>query len=222
MRYYTIITSSTPKIIGRKFPQLTPKSGVRYDNPLSIQKLSDDYPMTQTNSVYEIEKSAKITDIMSFDYGSGYFLINQKTKEVFSQFNIQDTYFIPMEVIEPSHSTWYVVYFPYSEKSTDLINYDETNFFITDSAQEENHGEFKIGNAAIDKRQVWREYAKKTEKNQLIGIKELVIKKKYQHVDVLYLSPFYWFVIFSENIKIAFEKEGITGLDFKEKAIRFA
>lgn len=220
MRYYIMNKVTDPKVIGRKYPQITPVSGARYDNPLSIIKLNDDYPMTQTNSVYSIEKTAKLTDALSMGFAK-YFAVNERTKELFSEFNIRDTAFIPIEIMEPSNSNWYVIYFPYTEKSVDLINYDETVFYITDGLGEENHGEFIIGNKALDKRQEWRNKYKTIGDDQEIWIKKLVLKKEFENIDLFYLSPFYGKVIVSENIKNEFEAKGITGLSFNEKSLIF-
>lgn len=220
MKYFKIGTITDTKIVGRKYPQLTPVSGIRDDNPLSIQKLSDDYALSQTNSIYEIEKSAKLTDIMSMGLVK-YFAINEKTKDILTKFKIRDTTFIPMDIKEPSNSKWFVAYFPYTEHSVELINYDETIFYITDGLGEENHGEFKIGKDEVDKRFVWRKHYKFVGEGKVIRIKELVIKKDFQNIDLLYLSPFYMGVIVSENIKNEFETKCITGLEFQERNLRF-
>jgi hypothetical protein len=65
-----------------------------------------------------------------------YFAVTERKKDCFAKFNIGDTTFIPMEIREPSNSNWYVMYFPFSEKSVELINYDETIFYVTDGLRE--------------------------------------------------------------------------------------
>ena len=221
IKYYRLRVSTDSKVIGRKYPQLKPLTGDEIEMSRNIQYLDDNFLIQETDSIYALEKSSKRTDVLSCGLYP-YFVLSEKAKRIFESFKIRDTRFISMKVIEPTRSNWYVIYFPHTLESMNLINFDETLFYITDGLGEENHGEFVLGEHCVDKLLEWRRIYKTTGEGQEIRIKNLVLKSECSGIDLFYLSPFYQSdVIISENVKIALEASEILGLSYKQIELSF-
>ncbi|MEZ4799618.1 MAG: hypothetical protein R2809_07575 [Flavobacteriales bacterium] len=218
MKYYKIDFSSEVKVIGRKYPQLTPVSGTHLEDPMSILQLSDNYPMQSTHSVFTLNKSAKLTDVLSGV--SPYFVVNERVKEAILKFTPKYVFFIPIKIIEPTNNKWYVLYDPYSDELTEMINFDETIFCIV-SKKLEIIEEFKLNSSSKDKRQLLRDKFAEYETPPIIRVKKLVIKNKYATLDFFSISPFIMDPIISENIKSELDDKKITGFEYMEMSISF-
>lgn len=219
MKYYKIRNSSDGKVIGRKYPQLTPLSGFHHEDPMSIVQLSDEYPMQSTNSLLILNKSAKLTDVLSGIFG--YFTINERVKGVLLKFKPHYVSFIPIKIIEPTNNKWFVMYTPYSDELTEMINFEETIFCIL-SKKLEIVEEFQLNPFSQNKRQLLRDKFAEYETPPIIKINKLVIKNKYKNLDFFSISPFINDPIISENIKKELDDQKITGFEYMEMSITFA
>lgn len=213
MKFYWITNINESPITGKNYYQIEHISA-DYGASNTIGNLTDSNALVRLTTEFQLAKGSKLTDVLC--YGPDYFIFNAKTKAVFEQYAIRDTYFIPVKVIEPSNDKWFVMYTPFSKESVELIDYHHTLFHVTDPFNEQTFSTFHIDPTIEDKIKVWREHARQTDFEQYVQFKELYLKDRYLNsVDLFYLSPYHLPKnLVSERLKEALEAASITGFKF--------
>lgn len=218
MKYYTIGYQVATKETGSAYPQLEIYAGGNYKEPASILNLSLRNNLEQTNTVFELNKKAKLTDFIS--WGSlVYPVINQRFKSILQEYDLCDTQFIPVTIKDLEAENWWVLNPRYSNEALDLIDYDKTILGELDPDTRKVIREFKFPADALDWMDQWREELKKfsQEYHELV-IREIHFNESGKNYDLIHIAPLLnqSGTIISERLKNRLETENLTGLWISE------
>lgn len=136
MQYYILKNSNEKKDIGSQYPQIQEMGGTMHkDAPDSIHKVpSGRFPDFITNLNYLIlHPKAKLTDVLSVAHISNGFIVNQKIKNIFDNFNLIEHKYFPAIIYH--NGTLHNDYFWFCPIGNliDLIDFNRTEFYIVDS-----------------------------------------------------------------------------------------
>lgn len=218
MKFFTIDCQVESKETGRAYPQLEIHEGGYYKDPESLVNLSDSNNLTQTNTVFELHKRAKITDLIS--WGSlQYPVISQRLKTILLEYNLFDTQFIPVKIKDLENESWWVLNPRYSNEALSLIDYSKTIFGELDPDTRKVIRVFKFPLDAMD----WKEQRSKEQKKFDQEYHELVFNEIHftesgNMYDLIHISPLLNIsgTVISERLKERLESEKITGLSITE------
>ncbi len=140
--YYIASNSTDEKIIGKKYPQckgLPSGMGLTFDwfdRPNSMTNLNnDEFPNFEPELFFELEEKAILTDIISpSNVSAKGFLVNQKVKDILSEFNLMEHKYYPATLIVKGDKLKYywLHFYDNEEKYLNGIDYKLSNFFISD------------------------------------------------------------------------------------------
>lgn len=134
MQYYILKNSNEKKVIGSQYPQIQEAGGaIRRNASDSIYRVpSGSFPDFTPNLNYLIlHPKAKLTDVLSAAHISNGFIVNQKVKDIFDEFNLIDHEYYPALI---SHNgTLYNNYFWFCPIGDliNLIDFNKTEFYKT-------------------------------------------------------------------------------------------
>jgi hypothetical protein len=213
MSFYSIKTTTEKKIIGLDYPQIQTMGGaVNRDAPNSLYNV---YPnelpdFTPNLNYFVLSKDAKLTDVLSSAMISYGFIINDKVKNILGQFKLPPCKFYPARVEYKGmyYNNYYWFFFVCD--ILDFIDYDKTEFFITDL----------VHNKIEDCKNI-------ISSNSLRNLKEVLVGQGYINSNIIYLKqdtafPYDLFEITFGNYRIyiscdlknALQENNIKGLDF--------
>jgi hypothetical protein len=208
MKYFRM-TYSTGKEIGRDFPQLHCLTKF-HANQLSAWEFPAFIPKLE----FELNKTAKLTDVLSNAAISGYgLLINDKTKEIFSKFNLMTHKFYDAKIIIPK--TGEVLAFNYFHPCypnlSRLLDYEQSVFY-------ETKWNSRVDNIRINSYDHYTEL-KSQDKKAMFGVKldEIYVNKMFDiSLDLFVFLPFANTTYVTKKLKDELEKNNIKGLIFED------
>jgi hypothetical protein len=189
--YYSLEVQRGTKETGNSYPQLTPYIGGHYKDKLSSTNLSNDYPLENTSTKFELDNGAKLTDLLSCGH-LNYFVLNQKTKLILEEFNLFNCTFIETSIKGQEISKHFILYPKFSKANIELIDFEKTIFAIVDPDTKKIIREFQIDSNCKDKIKEWQIVYQNLEVDYYeIEIKELYLSEVANEFDLIYLSPFF-------------------------------
>ncbi len=216
MKYFSITYSTNEKEVGKIWPQCI---GIAdgytkewLEQPNSMTKLNnDEFPNLQPDLVFDLDKKAKLSDVISPSMISATgLLINDKVKSILENFNLIEHVYYPAIVRNKGIS--YDYYWLHLVKS-DLygVDFKQSEFEIT------NLINMPEANVKINS---WEHYLErlKTLSFKNIRAKKLVIESEAQK-DLIYFPYIYSYMFVSEDLALELASQKITGLEITEQPI---
>ena len=203
------MTYSTGKEIGRNYPQLHCLTQF-YAHQLS----SWEFPAFIPKLEFELNKTAKLTDVLSNAAISGFgFIVNDKVKDVLSKFNLMTHRFYDVKVIMPKTGEVLSYYYlhPCNPDLTRLIDYKKSVFYETKWTFREN----------IIKIKSYDHYKelKAQDKKAMFGVDldEIYVNGNFdKSLDLFAFLPFANSTYVTNRLKDELEKNNIKGLTFED------
>lgn len=224
MNYLILSNSADKKEIGTKYPQcmgMPSDLGFTFEwfkQPNSMTKLrNDEFPNFAPDLVFELEKKAKLTDFISpSNISANGFLINQKVKDLLSQFNLMEHRYYPATLIVKGNKlNYYWLHFiNCEEKYLGNIDYKNSTFEVTNLIYT------KLQDIEIKSRDDFRE------KQMNLPMKHIRVSKlrlteelAAENLDLFYIAYIHSYYWCSGKLCKAFQDNGITGIELKNQNI---
>ena len=207
MKYYSV-SNSAEKEIGRTYPQLHCTTQI-HAHALS----SWEFPNFTPRLIFDLEKSAKLTDVLSTgSISADGFLVNSKVRDILGDFNLMKHQYYMASVSLPKTGEtlpYYWLHFSQPEL-TKQINYENSTFYETEWTFRENL--IKIN--SYEHYQELKSYDKKAKFG--VNIDEIAVTEKFdKDLDVFIFLPFSKLYI-SARLKNALEENKVIGLVYEE------
>jgi hypothetical protein len=219
MKYFFLKESVRTIETGNEYPQIQKMSTMHdFDDDNGVYVFSRiTFPQNNPNLKFLLlEEQAKLTDLLSsvMLILTG-LLINNKVKDLLSNFNIPNHKFYPAFVKDIKDNVYAYYWIQTSdERDVDfLLNYSESEFYIRKDTIGIEKEPVKI-NSIED----LKYYQSKLEIHQGIRTSKAVLNKSFLslNLDLFKVGRFSTYWIVTERLKNAFEKEKITGVSFTE------
>lgn len=226
MKYYTLNYAVDTDETGDAYPQISDDSPACLEGRKGSMRNLDAYRLTSfvpDLDYYELNKDAKLTDLMSGGVPAGVsggvvkgFVVNEKLKNIFQMYNLDSYYFYPAVVKEKKvfHRNYYLMHVV-SDQS-DYIDFNKSEFykqkFVT------NLGDVKVmSKSDYDEKtkEFWKE-------SMVISIEptKLVLSNEFDKKLDLFVAGLANFdVIISERLREHLLNEKITGIEIKESVV---
>ena len=209
--YYILSNSINKKMIGNSFPQIQQMyNGYSYTKENSVHNLKCySFPVTPPNlHSFELHKMAKLTDVLSAAVINFGFIISDKAKNVIETFSLpSQSAFYRSSIYVKNEITHNYNFFYFIEDLSEYIDYDRTEFYLTDL--DEKFDFFKVKSAS----------ELKTRRNQISTIKKIRTDKYFIKpsftipYDIFYISYADTRTYISHRLKTALEEANITGIE---------
>ncbi len=214
MKFFTIDCQVETNETGKVYPQLEICSKGYYKDINAIVNLSDRNNLQHTNSVFELRKHAKLTDLIS--WGSlKYPVISERLKNLLSEYTLFDTQFIPVKIKDHETENWWVLNPRYSNEALGLIDYNKTIFGELDPDYRKVVREFQFPADSRDWSGQWLLEQKSfdQEYHELV-FSEIHFTQTGNNYDLIHISPLLGIsgTVISERLKERLENEKITGI----------
>ena len=217
MKYFLLANSSDEKIIGKKYPQckgLPSKLGLTYEwfeQPNSMTKLSNSkFPYLEPELIFELEEKAILTDVVrpSNIMAKG-FLVNEKVKELFGQFNlIEHRYYLATVFAKGVEHQYYWLHFKDNEEYLHYADFSKSTFYLGNLAR------WKEENIEINSVKEFLQI-----KNN-IGFKTINFDRLFLHSsfskepkDLFFINSLHKDYIVTENMQKGLQALEITGIE---------
>lgn len=205
-----IIENSKEDDIGKEYPQTEfMRPGYDLHKPNSVWNIPNaKFPDFEPDLDYFIlHKKAKLTDVISTGFISAAgFLINDKVKAIFEQFNLPDHKYYPAKVMHKN--ALYVNYFwlHFGEDNSNLIDFNNSQFELLELGFPEEAQPLSINNVQ-ELEKIWKS-------NNIKTIKPLKIILLKTNLDFFYFKYFWREFRINTNIYNSLISEKISGLEF--------
>ncbi|MBJ7427493.1 MAG: hypothetical protein JHD28_00815 [Bacteroidia bacterium] len=208
MQYFRM-TFSTGKEIGRDFPQLHCLTQF-YAHQLSAWE----FPAFTPKLEFELNKTAKLTDVLSNAAISGFgLLMNDKTKEIFSKFNLMIHKFYEAKIIIPKTEEIlsFNYFHPCDPDLSRLLDFDKSVFYETKWTS-------RVDIIRINSYDHYTKL-KSQDKKAMFGVKldEIYVNNVFDKtLDLFVFLPFANSTYVTKRLKDELEKNNIKGLTFED------
>ncbi|MRX48473.1 hypothetical protein [Pedobacter puniceum] len=208
MEYFRM-TYSTGKEIGRDFPQLHCLTQI-YAHQLSAWEFPSFVPKLE----FELNKTAKLTDVLSNAAISGFgLLMNDKMKETLSKFNLMKHKFYDAKIIIPKtgEEIPFNYFHPCDPDLSRLLDYDKSVFYETKWTS-------RVDIIRINSYDHYKEL-KSQDKKAMFGVKldEIYVNNLFDKtLDLFVFLPFANSTYVTKRLKDELEKNNIKGLTFED------
>jgi len=209
MKYYKV-SNSTGKETGRTYPQLHCLT-----QPYAHSMTAWEFPGFTPKLTFELEKAAKLTDVLSntaVSSGNG-FLVNSKVKDILSNFNLMThKYYDANIVVTKSGATlnYYWLHLCQPELSKQL-DYKKSVFYETEWT-------FRKDIIKISSYKHYEELKSK-DKEAIFGadLDEIFVTEKFdKDLDLFTFIPFSGQKFISAKLMDTLENNKVTGLSYEE------
>lgn len=213
MKYYILKNSNEKKDVGSQYPQIQEIGGTMHkDAPDSIYKVpSGRFPDFIPNLNYlNLHPKAKLTDVLSAAHISNGFILSQKVKNIFDEFNLIEHRYYP--AIINHNGTLYKDFFWFCPIGdlVDYIDFNRTEFYITDSFNEK----FQIN--IENKEDLKQTYNDISSLNKIRTYKYYFISNHSPNKDLFFINFADSRLIISESLENKLQQEKITGINVQE------
>ena len=216
MKYYILSNATDEKEIGKIYPQCkgVPKgySFDCYNEANSMTKLSNnEFPKEKPALIFELEKKAKLTDVISpSNISARGFLINKKVKNLLCDLKIIEYKIYPATLFANKQVLDYYWFHPIKN---DFVGIDFKNSeFI-----ETNLMMYKIKNVQVNCIEDYNTCSQnKQKKFNLIITEKLVLKEEYKKLDIFFFPLIHQDLIVSDKTIDSIQNNSITGFKYKE------
>lgn len=212
---YSVATKET----GSQFPQVTIKGKYDYDKPDSVHKLRfNQMPdfIPDFGSLTFL-RGAKPTDIVSVGvFAAQGFLISEKGKKVFEQFNLGEHKFFPVKIAKKEESYDYYWLHLCSDE-TDSIDYPNSIFYLQHGILGTKREIIKIESKKDlhEKKEILKiNFHVEKQEYKEIGPKKIVLTRQYnKDIDIIGFVRLGIELYITNRFKKAIEESGITGIE---------
>lgn len=207
MNYYILKPAVGTKETGMEYPAVESYDNYDFNAPNSVHKLNfREFPDFIPDIRFKLAKGAKLTDMLSQAAISAHgFLINEKLKKAFEQFNVVPHKYYPAK-IEDCNGNFYDYFWMHLvwKEGISMINYEESVFFKRKFSN--NLGYIKLSSDE----DFW---TKKEEMGSryMIGIE--CLKFKYTPFHQLLVIPYNTDIVVDESLKDILSN--YSGTDFQ-------
>lgn len=211
MEWY-IISNSKDDDIGSQYPQTEFMSpGYDLHKPNSVWNIPNAiFPAFEPDLDYFVlHKKAKLTDVISTGFISAAgFLINDKVKAIFEQFNLPAHKYYPAKVMHKN--ALYVNYFwlHFGEDNSELIDFQNSQFELLELGFPEEANPLSVNN--IDDLINIRK-----ENSSIKKIHPLIITMNKNNLDLFFFNYFWNKLYVNKKMHDAFSSSKVSGLQFR-------
>jgi hypothetical protein len=204
--YYSV-DNKTDKEVGNVFPQATCLTKAQ-----AHMLRADQFPASEPSLEFELEKKAKLTDVVSeAAMGTSGLLISQKLKALLEEFSLMRYKMYPVRLITKKGDETYFWLHLVDPELVRKIDYPNSVFYWTDCSFRED----------IIKLNTFNDYAVKKKANGAlwdVEVEKLRLLPAFtsKPYDLFKLSPISTDIFISQKLKQALEAHQITGLEIKE------
>jgi hypothetical protein len=205
--------------VGSEYPQVQKMSpSYNYNSENSVYALSscEGLPDFQPDlNYFVVHNKAKLTDLLSVSVANGGFLISEKLKNIFVEFNLPPHHFYPAQVQHKKKLHNYY-WFHVASDFTDVVNYEASDFFIY-----YNYAH-KMGNIAITSKDDFIIKKKKIktdnpEKTITIWAEKIVFSNLFDTtIDLFQISMFDSNTYISPGLTKAIVDSNLTGVEITQ------
>jgi hypothetical protein len=215
MKYYILSNATDEKEIGSTYPQC---KGVPdgysfdwYDKPNSMTKLTNKFfPKQNPDLVFELDEKAILTDIVSpSNISAKGFLLNEKTKNLLSDFNIIEHEFYRATIFAKGYAHKYF-WLHLVKDNFDGVDFEQSDFI------EANLMNRKIKSLNINSLENYNTCRLNKEKKFNGIIAEKLVLKKHYKLDLFFFPFIHDYLIVSQLLLNSLMKNKITGVKYKE------
>jgi hypothetical protein len=220
MKYYILSNATDEKEIGGTYPQC---KGVPdgysfdwYDKPNSMTKLTNKFfPKQNPDLVFELDEKAILTDIVSpSNISAKGFLLNEKTKNLLSDFNIIEHEFYRATIFAKGYAHKYF-WLHLVKDNFDGVNFSKSNFIEVDVFRD------KIKDVNVNSLSDYNKHWEVSRKDiNFITTQKLVLEKQFEF-DLFFFPLIHNHIIASQSLINCFIENKITGVKIKEAAITY-
>lgn len=204
--YYSI-SCSTEKEIGRTFPQLHCLSQV-HAHSLSAWE----FPHFIPKLIFELHKSAKLTDVLSdAATGGNGFIISKRLKDILASFTLMTHRYYDVKINTKNGELIYYFLHLCEPGLTKQLDYNKTEFHETNYTFRENR-------IKIESYERYKSL-KSLDKDAKFGVdmENIFVKEDFnQLLDLFTFLPFTHKIFISEKLKNTIQENKITGLKLTE------
>jgi hypothetical protein len=137
MQYYTLTYDVDSEETGHAYPQAVFKNPKKLEpNPVLLANMALDGAELPSSILpfdyLELNKGAKLTDLMSSSLRGNGFLISKKLRKIIEESNIKDYQFYDVKLFDKEKEIKGYYYFHSTSFLRDYINYKKSKFYIGD------------------------------------------------------------------------------------------
>lgn len=213
MEYFLISNSTDKKEVGHYIQTKGLPDGYTskwFDAPNSLTKLTnDDFPKQDPDLIFELEPKAKLTDIVSASNISARgLLMNEKTKNIFEQFNLPEHKFYPATLIVKSNKLQYY-WLHIINNSLDDIDYQKTEFYLY------SYSDGKLDTIEISSTEDYNNQWMNTDGVDRIKSDNIIIKynSTLKNKDLLLFGELHNNILISKSMASILNSSNISGVD---------
>ena len=215
MDIYKFSHSKNLKVIGRKYPQIiTYESGYDYTAQYSISYLNNKGGWKQKGlkpPVFILSKSAKKTDLLSATGLTLYsFIWSIKFYEFINSFRLPPHITFPLNIQFKGKYLSNYILFHLCQTSEELIDFSKSKFCVAERIDKQFDIEIKSLHDYDEKK---NNYESKSIFDPKIYAEKLEIREN-TNFDLFGIGRLFSGIYVNEDLKLAIEKEGLTGIDF--------
>jgi ribosomal protein S18 len=183
-----------------------------------LSRLFSDYnlpPKTVDIGIVTLYKSAKITDFISGDHLSGNgWILNEKVKEIFSDFNIGKHRYYPIIVEHKDKKYDNYFYLQFSNDASEFVDYKKSNFYMNKSILDLADTRENIEINSIEEIEKKTKELRKTDEWCSIRPKTIMLSEKFPSYDLIEFHDVNTISKFiSERLFSELKNKGITGYE---------
>lgn len=218
MEYFTLTHAVDNVETGRAFPQAVFKNPKRLEpNPIltANQAINGTYPPEDILpfDYLELDRGAKLTDLMSSSFGGNGFLVSEKLRNILEQSFIKDIKFYDVILFGQTGEIKGYYYLHSASCLREYIDYEKSTFYIGDILRNYiRELNFKPSNFSdLEKYQKKLPFAE-----ELVCVKQYWLKGNFSFdLDLFQLSAYNYDFFISTKLKNLIAKNNITGIFIK-------
>jgi hypothetical protein len=210
MKYFKVTNATDEKVVGKaKFPQC---EAIGSTDDLTNEELPDKAP----NLIFKLKDKACLTDVVSqARITARGFLVNEKVKNLLSDFNLMEHKFYPAKLIaKGEESLYHWLHFTDEEKYLQYIDYQNSTF------HKSNLAFMKIDSIYVSSYQdFWDKKMNLPMKHIRAEKITLLPELRKQGLDLFYIPYIHSDYWISNRLEEVLETHKISGLQTKEQSI---
>jgi len=218
MEYFTLNFIADNKETGFVFPQTIFNNPKKFNpNPvlLANQAIDGVYPPDNILpfDYLELNKDAKLTDLMSSSLRGNGFLISQKLKTILEEANIKDYKFYDVKLFDEEKEIKGYCYFHSASCLRNYINYEKSKFYIGDILRNyiRDLGFIPTKFDDLEKHQKDLPYAQ-----EVVCVKQFYLSNSFPfNLDLFLIRAYNYDFFISKRLKEKIEENKITGVLIK-------
>lgn len=218
MQYYTLKYAVDTKETGPVYPQAIFKNPKKLEpNPVLLANSALDGASLPANILpfdyLELNKGAKLTDLMSSSLSGNGFLMSEKLKNIIEESNIKDYQFFDVKLFDKDKEIKGYYYFHSTSCLREFIDYPKSKFYIGDIIKTYIRDLDFVPTSFddLEKLQKRLPYAK-----ELVCVKQFYLKNNFPfNLDLFSFRTYNFSFFINSNLKEKLEENQISGLNIK-------